>query len=87
LFIVFWAKKNTNCFQADKLDLLAIFLLLADVSPTYSSGLPQGKKNKTNCFVTIKNDFVFSSIITTNIQKTLQPTNAGAEHTYIIRKY
>jgi len=28
--------------QADKLDLLAIFLLLADVSPTYSSGLPQG---------------------------------------------
>jgi len=28
--------------QADKLDLLAIILLLADVSPTYSSGLPQG---------------------------------------------
>jgi len=28
--------------QADKLALLAIILLLADVSPTYSSGLPQG---------------------------------------------
>jgi len=28
--------------QADQLDLLAIILLLADVSPTYSSGLPQG---------------------------------------------
>jgi len=28
--------------QADKLALLAIMLLLADVSPTYSSGLPQG---------------------------------------------
>ena len=41
-----------------------------------------GKKN-TNRFVTIKNDFVLSSIITTNIQKTLQPTNTGAEHTYI----
>jgi len=28
--------------QADKLALLAIILLLADVSPTNSSGLPQG---------------------------------------------
>ena len=28
--------------QADQSDLLAIILLLADVSPTYSSGLPQG---------------------------------------------
>jgi len=28
--------------QAEKLALLAIILLLADVSPTYSSGLPQG---------------------------------------------
>jgi len=27
--------------QADKLDLLAIFI--TDVSPTYSSGLPQGR--------------------------------------------
>jgi len=27
---------------------------------------------------------VFSSIVTTNIQKTLQATNTGAEHTYII---
>jgi len=44
------------------------------------------EKKNTNCFVTIKNDFVFSSIITTNIQKTLQPTNTGAEHTYIISK-
>jgi len=51
LFIVFWAKKNTNCFVA------------------------------------IKSNFVFSSIVTTNIQKTLQPTNTGAEHTYIISKH
>jgi len=28
--------------QADKLALLEIILSLADVSPTYSSGLPQG---------------------------------------------
>jgi len=28
--------------QADRLVLLTIILLLADVSPTYSSGLPQG---------------------------------------------
>jgi len=45
-----------------------------------------GKKN-TNGFVAIKSDFVFSSIITTNIQKTLQPINTGAEHTYIISKH
>jgi len=30
--------------QADKLDLLAIFLLLANVSPTYSSGLHWAKR-------------------------------------------
>jgi len=30
--------------QTDKLAPLAIVLLVADVSPTYSSGLPQGKK-------------------------------------------
>ena len=41
-------------------------------------------KNNTNCFVTIKSDFVFCSIVTTNIQKTLQPVSTGAEHTYII---
>jgi len=29
--------------QADKLTHLAIILLLANVSPTYSRGLPQGK--------------------------------------------
>jgi len=44
-------------------------------------------KKNTNCFVTIESDFVFSSIATTNIQKTLQPTNTGAEHTYIISKH
>ena len=44
-------------------------------------------KKNTNCFDTIKSDFVFSSIVTTNIQKTLQPINAGAEHTYIISKH
>jgi len=27
-----------------------------------------------------------ATIVTTNIQKTLQPTNIGAEHTYIISK-
>jgi len=45
-----------------------------------------GKKN-TNCFVAIKSDFVFSSIVTTDIQKTLQPTNTEAELTYIISKH
>ena len=41
------------------------------------------KRNTKCCFVTIKNDFVFSSIVTTYIQKTLQPTDTGAEHTDI----
>jgi len=36
-------------------------------------------KKNTNGFVAIKGDFVFSSIVTTNLQKTLQP---GAEHIY-----
>ena len=44
-------------------------------------------KQNTNCFVTIKSDFVFTSIVTTNIQTTLQPTNTGAEHTHIISKH
>jgi len=44
-------------------------------------------KKNTNYFVTVKSDFVFSSIVTTNIQKTLQPVNTGAEHTYIISKH
>jgi len=38
---------------------------------------PQPCKKYTNCFVAIKSDFVFSSIDTTNIQETLQSTNAG----------
>jgi len=45
-----------------------------------------GKKN-TNCFVEIKADFVFSNRVTTNIQKTVQPTTTGAEHTNIISKH
>ena len=44
-------------------------------------------KKNTNCFVAIKSDFVFSSIVTTDIQKTLQPTNTEAELTYIISKH
>jgi len=44
-------------------------------------------KKNTSGFVAIKSDFVFSSIVTTNIQKTLQPTNTGAEHTHIISKH
>jgi len=43
-------------------------------------------KNNTNCFVTIKGNFVFRSIVTTNIQKTLE-SNTGAEQTYIISKH
>jgi len=31
-------------YQTDKLAPLAIILLVADISPTYSNGLPQGKK-------------------------------------------
>jgi len=45
-----------------------------------------GKKN-TSGFVGIKSDFVFSRINTTNIRKTLQPTNTGTEHTYIISRH
>ena len=33
-----------------------------------------GTKNYTNCFVGIKGNLVFSSIVTTNIQKTLEST-------------
>jgi len=35
------------------------------------------KKEFTKCFVTIKGDFMFSSIVTTNIQKTLESTILG----------
>jgi len=45
-----------------------------------------GKKN-TNYFAAIKSDLVFSSIVTANMQKTLQSTNTGAEHTHIISKH
>jgi len=50
-----WGKKKRWAperfpFQADKLALLAIILLLAGVSPTYSTGLPQG-----NAFLTTYN--------------------------------
>ena len=41
-----------------------------------------GKKEHQLLFVTIESDFVFCSIVTTNIQKTLQPINTGDEHTY-----
>jgi len=41
------------------------------------------EKKNTNCFVTIKGDFVFSRMATTNIKKTLESTNTGAEDTYI----
>ena len=43
-----------------------------------------GATKSTNCFVTIKGDFVFSRIVTTDIQKTLESTNTGSEHTYLI---
>jgi len=43
-----------------------------------------GTKNYTNHFVAINSDFVFSSIIITNIQKTLNSSNSRANHTYII---
>jgi len=44
-------------------------------------------KKEHHFFVTIKSDFVFNSIVTTNIQKTLPPTNTGTEHSYIISKH
>jgi len=46
-----------------------------------------GTKRTLIVFVITKGDFVFSSIVITNIQKTLQSTNAGPEHTYIISKH
>jgi len=39
-------------------------------------------KNNTDCCVAIKGNFVFSSIVTTKILKTLESTNTGAEHAY-----
>ena len=44
------------------------------------------KEHQLFCFK-FKIDFMFSRIVTKNIQKTLQPTNTGAEHTYIISKH
>jgi len=46
-----------------------------------------GAKKNTSCFVTIKGNFVFSCIFTTNIQKTWESTNTGDEHAYIISKH
>jgi len=40
-----------------------------------------GGKKSTNCFVANKSDVVFNSIFT-NVQKTLESTNTGAEHIY-----
>jgi len=42
-----------------------------------------GKINYTNILVTIENNFRFSSINTTNIQKALKSTEAGNKHTNI----
>jgi len=38
-----------------------------------------GGKKEHQFFATIKGNFVFSSIVTTNIQKTLESTNTGVE--------
>jgi len=43
-------------------------------------------KKEYQFFVAIKSNFVFNSIVTTNIQKTSQPSNTRAEHAYIISK-
>jgi len=43
-----------------------------------------GKKNIV--LLQFKSNFVFSSIVTTNIQKTLQPANTGAELASIVSK-
>ena len=42
---------------------------------------------KRQFIVAIKSEFVFSNIVTTNIQKTLQPTNTRPEYTYVINKH
>jgi len=39
-------------------------------------------KKEHRYFTAIRSGFVFSSIVTTNIQKILQPTNTGAERIY-----
>jgi len=41
-------------------------------------------KKNTSCFAAIESNFVLSRIVTTNIHKTLQPTNTGDEHEYCI---
>ena len=44
-------------------------------------------KKEHQFLVAIESNFVFSSIVTTNIQKTLQSTNTEAEHTHTISKH
>jgi len=57
-FLLFMLLFRSICHQVsnqtDKLALPTNILIAADVSPSYSSGLPQGsgqgRKNLTNCF-------------------------------------
>jgi len=42
LMLLFLSSCNQVSNQTDKFALLTIILLVVDVSPTYSSGLPQG---------------------------------------------
>ena len=42
---------------------------------------------KRQFFVAIKNAFVFSSIVTKNLPKTLQPSNTRAKYIYIINQH
>jgi len=53
---IFFLNENV---LADKLDFLTIFLLLADVSPTYSSGLPQGNQENVLFRKYLRNDECF----------------------------
>ena len=41
----------------------------------------------TNCLVVIENNFISSTVITTNMQNALNTTDTGTTHTYIISKY
>ena len=44
-------------------------------------------KNYTDCRVTIETNFMFNRIITANIQKALNTTDAGTKHTYVVSKH
>jgi len=69
-----WSKNYTRTLFRQKFDGAGCLYFL-------------GQKRTPIVLSQLKGDFVFISLVTTNIQKMLQSTNAGAEHTYITSKH